>query len=65
VLINDVRCNAWLRQQYERLQAAAKPGKVEFIVRGWENCSQRCGAWLLTADPSFRTYLQSRRRPAQ
>jgi hypothetical protein len=35
VLINDVRCNPWLRQQYERLQAAAKPGKVEFIVRGW------------------------------
>jgi transposase len=32
VLLNAVRCNPWLRQYYERLRAAGKPGKVAVIA---------------------------------
>jgi transposase len=28
VVLNAVRCNPWLRQYYERLRAAGKPGKI-------------------------------------
>lgn len=28
VVLNAIRCNPWLRQYYERLRAAGKPGKV-------------------------------------
>ncbi|MGC1338003.1 MAG: IS110 family transposase [Candidatus Binataceae bacterium] len=31
VVLNAVRCNPWLRQYYERLHAAGKPGKVAVI----------------------------------
>jgi hypothetical protein len=31
VVLNAVRCNPWLRQYYERLRAAGKPGKVAVI----------------------------------
>jgi hypothetical protein len=30
--LNAVRCNPWLRQYYERLRAAGKPGKVAVIA---------------------------------
>ena len=32
VVLNAVRCNPWLRQYYERLRAAGKPGKVAVIA---------------------------------
>ena len=32
VVLNEVRCNPWLRQYYERLRAAGKPGKVAVIA---------------------------------
>jgi transposase len=32
VVLNAVRCNPWLRQYYERLPAAGKPGKVAVIA---------------------------------
>ena len=32
VVLNSVRCNPWLRQYYERLRAAGKPGKVAVIA---------------------------------
>jgi transposase len=32
VVLNAVRCNRWLRQYYERLRAAGKPGKVAVIA---------------------------------
>ena len=32
MVLNAVRCNPWLRQYYERLRAAGKPGKVAVIV---------------------------------
>jgi transposase len=32
VVLNAVRCNPWLRQSYERLRAAGKPGKVAVIA---------------------------------
>ena len=32
VVLNAVRCNQWLRQYYERLRAAGKPGKVAVIA---------------------------------
>jgi transposase len=32
VVLNAVRCNPWLRQYYERLGAAGKPGKVAVIA---------------------------------
>ena len=31
-VLNAVRCNPWLRQYYERLRAAGKPGKVAVIA---------------------------------
>jgi transposase len=35
VVLNAVRCNPWLRQYYERLRAAGKPGKVAGLERGY------------------------------
>src|SRR5271170_5447175 len=32
VVLNAVRCNPWLRQYYQRLRAAGKPGKVAVIA---------------------------------
>jgi transposase len=32
VVLNAVRCNPWLRQCYERLRTAGKPGKVAVIA---------------------------------
>jgi transposase len=32
VVLNAVRCNPWLRQYYERLRTAGKPGKVAVIA---------------------------------
>jgi transposase len=32
VVLNAVRCNPWLRQYYERLRVAGKPGKVAVIA---------------------------------
>ncbi|MGD0075782.1 MAG: IS110 family transposase [Candidatus Binataceae bacterium] len=32
VVLNGVRCNPWLRQYYERLRGAGKPGKVAVIA---------------------------------
>jgi transposase len=32
MVLNAVRCNPWLRQYYERLRAAGKPGKVAVIA---------------------------------
>ena len=32
MVLNAVRCNPWLRQDYERLRAAGKPGKVAVIA---------------------------------
>jgi transposase len=32
VVLNAVRCNPWLRQYYERLRAAGKPGKVAVVA---------------------------------
>jgi transposase len=32
VVLNAVRWNPWLRQYYERLRAAGKPGKVAVIA---------------------------------
>ena len=32
VVLNAVRCNPWLRQYYERLRAAGKPGRVAVIA---------------------------------
>jgi transposase len=32
VVLNAVRCNPWLRQYYELLRAASKPGKVAVIA---------------------------------
>jgi transposase len=32
VVLNAVRCNPWLRQYYERLRGAGKPGKGAVIA---------------------------------
>ena len=32
VVLNAVRCNPWLRQHYQRLRAAGKPGKVAVVA---------------------------------
>jgi len=32
VVLNAARCNPWLRQYYERLRDAGKPGKVAVIA---------------------------------
>ena len=38
VVLNAVRCNPWLRQYYERLRAAGKPGKVAVIAWRLSRC---------------------------
>ena len=65
VVLNAVRCNPWLRQYYEnvfgpRANLARSPSS-----QLCESCSRRSGAWPLTGDPSFHTYLQPPRRPQQ
>ena len=58
VVLHAVRCDPWLRQYYERLRAAGKPGKVA-VIAAMRKLLARSGAWLLTDDPSFWTYLQT------
>jgi hypothetical protein len=56
--------SVWLRQYYERLRAAGKPGKVP-SSQLCEGCSRRSGARLLVGDPSSRPLFQSVRLAAQ
>ena len=53
VVLQMVRRNPWLRQYYERLRAAGKPGKVA-IIAAMRKLLTAAEAWLLTADPSCR-----------
>jgi transposase len=64
VVLNAVRCNPWLASIMNAFAPRANLAKWP-SSQLCESCSQRSGAWLLTADPSFRTYLRSPRRPAQ
>jgi transposase len=62
VVLNAVRCNPWLRQHYERLRAAGKPGKGR-RHRG-DAKAARSGVERRThRQPFFRIYLQSQRLP--
>jgi transposase len=63
VVLNAVRCNPWLRQYYERLRAAGKPGKVAVIAAMRKLLA---AVWsVATHRPSFRTYPRTPQRPAQ
>jgi transposase len=53
VVLNAVRCNPWLRQYYDRLRAAGKPGKVAVIAAHAQTA--RCRLERGHASPTVRS----------
>jgi hypothetical protein len=54
VVFNAVRCNPWLRQYYERLRAAGKPGKVA-VIAAMRKLLTAVWSVATIANPSCRT----------
>jgi hypothetical protein len=50
VVLDAVRCNAWLRQYYERLRAASKPGMVA-VIASMRKLLRGSGTWRLIGKP--------------